>query len=177
MFLRVVCYLKSMFPPRFELGTFCVLDRRDDHYTTETTIATITLASTRTTPQNKYNNVSSTRRTHTHMHIHKVLTLAYTNTHKQNPSTNTAASNTTKQSFDCSVPLTDYNSHYHAFSYQPVNRHVHQHHVKTHSICHHNPVESLTSHEHPTQSTSTSTGSLHTTPASCSHTRHTLRQL
>ena len=28
---------KSLAPPRLELGTFCVLDRRDNHYTTEPT--------------------------------------------------------------------------------------------------------------------------------------------
>jgi hypothetical protein len=28
--------LKSLFPPRLELGTFRVLGERDNHYTTET---------------------------------------------------------------------------------------------------------------------------------------------
>ena len=28
--------LKDLFPPRIELGTFCVLGRRDNRYTTET---------------------------------------------------------------------------------------------------------------------------------------------
>ena len=27
---------KDLFPPRIELGTFCVLGRRDNRYTTET---------------------------------------------------------------------------------------------------------------------------------------------
>ena len=33
---KLLIQIKLLFPPRIELGTFCVLGRRDNRYTTET---------------------------------------------------------------------------------------------------------------------------------------------
>ena len=44
-----VCIKVYLFPPRIELGTFCVLGRRDNRYTTETSSASTPLESARKT--------------------------------------------------------------------------------------------------------------------------------